>query len=145
MHDAERERKRLMRWEQKCLHTLAPVCVVCGCLDMPALTEYRWADLPEHIRRKLLQGHHVARHEADPETVVILCRNCHAVLDDAQYDWPPVVRKARSREERIAALLAGAEDMLRWRAAMDVRLADRLHEIQEELLALTSAKERTGS
>jgi hypothetical protein len=145
MHDAERERKRQMRWERKCPHTLAPVCIVCGCRDLPALTEYRWADLPEHIRQRLLQGHHIARREADPDTVVILCRSDHAILDDAQYDWPPVLRKAHSPEERIAALLAGAEDMLRWRAEMDVRLADRFHEIQEELLALASAKEGTGS
>lgn len=145
MDDAERERRRLMRWERKCPHTLAPVCVVCGCLDLPALTEYRWADLPDHVRRKLLQGHHVAREEADPDTVVILCRDCHAVLDDAQYDWSSAIRKPRSREEQIAALLAGAEDMLRWRAQADLRLADRLHEIQEELLALIGARDGTES
>jgi len=141
--DAERERKRLMRWERKCPHALAPVCVVCGCLDLPALREYGWVDLPEHIRRKLRQGHHVAREEADPDMVVILCRNCHAVLDDAQYDWPPALRKPRCREEQFAALLAGMEDMLRWRAQADLRLADRLHEIREEMLALAGAKDGT--
>ncbi|GEM_PF-1308975 len=134
--EMERERKRLRRWEKKCPHVLAPVCIRCGCLDLPALTEYRWEDLPERIRRKLLQRHHVARKKAD-DTIIVLCRNCHSVLDDLQYDWPPDVREPRSREERIAALLAGAEDMLRCRAEADVRLADRLHEIQEELRAIS--------
>jgi hypothetical protein len=138
-----RERKRLMRWEKKCPHVLARVCDRCGCPDLPALTEYRREDLSERIQRKLLQKHHVAREKAD-DTIIVLCRNCHAVLDDLQYDWPPDVREPRSREERIAALLAGAEDLVRCRAEADLRLADRLHEIQEELRAIAGRTEQGG-
>lgn len=54
-----------------------PKCQICGENDITML-------IP--TAKSLLEKHHIAgNHEGE---TIIVCRNCHAKLTDAQLDWP---------------------------------------------------------
>lgn len=72
------------------LGTDKPACVICG--------ESRW---------QCLELHHIAGLKHHDE-VVIVCRNCHRVLSDAQRDHPP----PQSEDSAIGRFLLGLADLL---------------------------------
>jgi hypothetical protein len=62
-----------------------PACIYCGCEELVAL---------RRISRKFLRQHHVFGRNHDPDLVVFVCLNCHAVmhelLSNAGVDLQPV-------------------------------------------------------
>ena len=59
------------------------ICILCGYPDPVALipVTIRW--LEDHgVPRSLLEGHHVYYRNHDPDTIVPVCRNCHAELTE---------------------------------------------------------------
>jgi hypothetical protein len=88
MPDCEARKHRALRR----LGTDNPACCHCGNSD--------W---------RVLELHHIAGREFGDMTV-IHCRNCHAVLSDAQSDHPPVVDDAPTMLDRIGRLLINLSD-----------------------------------
>jgi hypothetical protein len=78
----------------KRLGTNTPKCVLCP--------EDDW---------RCLDLHHVAGREYGDD-VVIVCRNCHARLSDAQYDHPEKIWEPPERRERDGHALLGWADIM---------------------------------
>jgi hypothetical protein len=80
-----------------------PVCVLCGEQNPTALTR---------VGRSLLEDHHLAGRVNDDTLVAIVCRNCHAVLSEAQRDSGVDLRQdaGRASLERLEAVLRGLAD-----------------------------------
>jgi len=72
-------------------------CVRCGLTNLECL-------IP--TKRSLLEAHHVAGNAHDEALTVPLCRNCHAVLTDAQRDAGVDMLPQSTVLHRIAAALA---------------------------------------
>lgn len=72
-----------------------PVCAVCG-EDRPVL----------------LERHHVAGRKNDSATV-ILCKNHHALITDAQKDLPPPTGDKPICLERIGQMLLGLAELFK--------------------------------
>lgn len=90
-NDYERREQRALRR----LGTNTPLCASCG--------ERRW---------QCLELHHVAGQVHDDE-LVIVCRNCHRVLSEAQRDHPHAQESADPYLEAIGRFLLGLADMLK--------------------------------
>ncbi|HLY23524.1 MAG TPA: hypothetical protein VKT83_13755 [bacterium] len=105
--DCTQPRKRITRHERKRQHlgSSAPTCLSCGCIAVEMLFAVRACELP----RWFLEKHHLAGRVAANMTVV-LCRNCHAVVSDRQYDHDARLRCPSTGQERLAALLQGLAD-----------------------------------
>ena len=86
----KKERRRQTRLER--LGTNTPRCVVCG-EDDPSCLEL----------------HHIGRKFGDE--LVIVCRNCHRKLSDAQKDHPRPEADPPSVNECIAHFLQGLADL----------------------------------
>ena len=85
---------------------------------------------PENDPR-CLERHEVAGKDFS-KAYVIVCRNCHRKLSDAQYDHPPRIDdKPPATFERLAHLMFGLADLLR-------RAASKLDEIGHALLQYAS-------
>jgi hypothetical protein len=90
-------------------------CVVCGESDRRRL-------ITSH--RSLLERHHLGGASNDPCLVVVVCRNCHAVLSEAQLDSGVDLGRAREHDplEQLEGVLRGladffvllAESLRRW-------------------------------
>ncbi|WP_293881252.1 hypothetical protein [Sphingomonas sp.] len=95
MDDKElaQETRKLRRCEQ--LGTNEPRCGLCGNPD--------W---------RCIEQHHVADHDCDDMTV-LLCRNCHRQMSDAQRDQPAFDPNADFMLHTIGRFLLGLADMLR--------------------------------
>jgi 5-methylcytosine-specific restriction endonuclease McrA len=87
----KKERRRQAQLER--LGTNTPRCVVCGEDDS-----------------RCLELHHLAGRKFGDE-LVIVCRNCHRKLSDAQKDNPKPQADAPSFEERLAHFLLGVADL----------------------------------
>src|SRR4051812_43689105 len=72
-------------------------CVRCGLTTQEAL-------IP--TKRSLLEAHHVAVQAHDDALTVPLCRNCHAIVTEAQRDAGVDFRPQPTILHRIAAALA---------------------------------------
>jgi hypothetical protein len=101
-------------------------CVLCGETEAVAL---------QKVPASLLERHHLAGTANDGELVVVVCRNCHALLSEAQRDSEVELRHAapRSSLERLEAVLRGLADFfallaarLRWWADELAKLVSRL-------------------
>ncbi len=112
--DADQERKRELRWEQKRrqIGSLRPACAICFRTDVVGLL------------KRALQQHHLGRRRASPMTVEA-CRLDHAALDDLQYDWPATLRDPQTPLHVDGALLRGIADFVRRRARCDLELLGR--------------------
>ena len=111
MSDAER---RYLRALER-LGTSHPVCVACG------------EDDP-----RCLEAHHIAGRAFDDQTVLV-CRNCHRRLSDAQRDHPEKIGTPPSLLEKLAHFLLGLGDMLHL-------IADRLKAFAADLLGIVAAE-----
>jgi len=131
-----RKLDRVGRQEQRrqSLASPHPVCTICGATNLLALTRMPFSRLPGPIQRRVLEKHHMAGRAAGA-SVVIVCRNCHAVLSDAQYDWDERLRHPRTRNERLAAHLRGLADMFRQEGATRSAQADDLDTMTDELIS----------
>jgi len=108
-HELKSERRR-----QKALERLGannPRCIFCPCDDPLAL-----------------ELHHIAGRGYDGG-LVIVCRNCHRRLSDAQKDHPPASSDPPSDAERIAHFLLGLADLFEL-------LVKRLREFATKLFAM---------
>jgi hypothetical protein len=79
------------------------VCVLCG---------ERTPDVLIKVRRSLLEHHHLAGEANDPELTVVVCRNDHAKLTEAQRVSGVELRRASERSSlaRLEAVLCGLAD-----------------------------------
>lgn len=84
-----REQRRLRR-----LGTSFPRCGVCGETDS-----------------RCMERHHLAGQKNDPDTIVIVCRNCHRRLSDEQLDHPAFAAP-HEHLKRTAYFMLGLADML---------------------------------
>ena len=86
---------RIARMRKACerLETETPACSICG-EDRPIL----------------LEKHHIAGRAYDPATM-ILCKNHHALMTDAQKDFPPDVSNPPTDVERIGRMLLNLADL----------------------------------
>jgi len=86
---------RIARVRKACerLGTDAPACAICG-----------------ETRPLLLEKHHVAGRAYDPATM-ILCKNHHALMTDAQKDFPPNVSDPPSQLETIGRMLLNLAEL----------------------------------
>lgn len=89
----ERERRKQKRLEQ--LGSDDPHCGMCGHSDWQAL-----------------ELHHVAGQKYD-ESTVPLCRNCHRIVSDDQYDHPAFDPDTDAMLVNIGHFMLGLADMLR--------------------------------
>jgi hypothetical protein len=89
-----REARKQRRLER--LGTNEPRCGTCG--------EARW---------QCMEKHHPPGRARDPDTVVLICRNCHRVVSDDQKDHPPFNPEADKMLDMIGHFLLGLADMLR--------------------------------
>jgi hypothetical protein len=76
----------------------------------------------------ILERHHVALVENEPNVAVVLCKNCHAVAQESLrcagvVEWAPV---ADTWIERELAILRGEADFLQLLAESRLRAADQL-------------------
>ena len=124
--NTDAERARLIRHSRKkqWLGASMPACLFCGCDRIEALLGFPFENLPERIKRKLIEGHH-ADGQCVSEWIVPLCLNCHAIESDAQQDLPRALRAPRTLEERAAVLVVS-----------DIRLWTRLCEVGQNRIAM---------
>jgi hypothetical protein len=96
------------------------VCVLCGESNPIAL---------RRVDRSLLELHHVGGEANDGSLVAIVCRNCHALLSEAQHDSGVELQRRRDRAstERLEAVLRGLADFFALLVARLREWADELH------------------
>lgn len=102
----ERDYERRRRQAHERLGTTTPRCGGCGETD--------W---------RCLEAHHVAGERFDGGTV-ILCRNCHRKMSDAQKDHPETLDAEPSWLECVGRFLLGLADLLA-RAVEELRVFGR--------------------
>ncbi len=100
-------------------------CVLCGEQSPDCLLR---------VRRSLLEGHHLAGVASDPTLLVTLCRNCHAIVTEAQRD-----AGVDLTHEQARSLLDRLEGVLRGAALFFALLAARLEQWAEKLSCLIGA------
>ncbi len=108
-------------------------CIVCGGPGLDVCYTVPPNSLPEHIQKRYIEGHHLARKKADNLKVPV-CPTCHERLDLKQYDWPAKAQHPSSPREKWAPLLSGLADLLDERARVDGKIAIRLRSLGKELL-----------
>jgi hypothetical protein len=103
------DRETRERQAQRRLGSENPACCHCGNSD--------W---------RTLELHHIAGQAFDDLTV-ILCKNCHAALSDAQSDHPPMVDDTPTKFDKIGRSLVNFADF-------SAQLARRHQEFGEFLI-----------
>jgi hypothetical protein len=73
-----------------------PVCI-CGYSNPCSL---------KRLKRSLLEKHHLFGKANDPEATLILCRNCHGEITEANRDAGISMRKARNPNEKTITFLS---------------------------------------
>src|SRR4051812_21663153 len=101
-------------------------CVVCGETNPEQL---------QRVARSLLERHHLAGRANDSELTVVVCRNHHAQLSEAQRDSGTQLQQDRSRRpaRRTAALLRGLADFAELSAPSWRRHADELEATDDDM------------
>lgn len=74
-----------------------PVCTLCGYSDPYSLMR---------VKRSLLEIHHIFSKANDPDTTMILCRNCHGQITETNRDAGISMGKARSLIEKVITFLS---------------------------------------
>lgn len=89
------------------------------------LCEFRKPEALVRVRRSLLERHHVVGRLTDPDLIVHLCLNCHAVMTEKYRGAGVSMRPASVLEKVIAALRgfgsflpAAGETCFRWATAL---------------------------
>jgi len=119
-NDRRRARKR---------HELPPdaACVFCGERNPEKLIA---------VRRSVLDGHHAAGEVNDPDLIVVLCKNHHAVVTALGWD------AALELTHRPLSVLARAAGALQSLAVFLQSLAEALLRFASEFRALEAALDR---
>jgi hypothetical protein len=101
-------------------------CALCG---------WKTPDALLRVGRNLLERDHVDGDANNPELVVLLCPNCHAVRTEAQRRLGVDLRHDDSRTviERLEAAHRSRASFDRLRADSDLKSADRLAALTEAL------------
>jgi hypothetical protein len=74
-----------------------PACIYCGHAELVAL---------RHVSRKYLRKHHVLGRNHDPDLIVFVCLNCHALVHDEKLPDAEVDLKRESDPiKRVATML----------------------------------------
>lgn len=107
------------------------VCVRCGVRDPVQLIR---------AGRSLLEEHHVAGYVNDPALTVVVCRNCHAELSEAQRDD---ALDLRFRADKMS--LERLEGVLRGLAEFFALLAESLGGWADELAGTVTRLDRDFS
>jgi hypothetical protein len=118
MTDAE---KKYVTRRQKAFERLGTDRPVCACCGEPA-----W---------QCMELHHLEG-EQFGKTLIVVCRNCHRKLSDAQKDHPPKLGNPPTTIESIGHFLDGLADLL-------VLLARKLREFAAHLIE--EARSRAGA
>jgi hypothetical protein len=74
-----------------------PACVLC-CYSNPYSLM--------RVKRSLLEDHHIFPKANDPDATMILCRNCHGEITEANRDAGISMRKANSLTEKVITFLS---------------------------------------
>jgi len=90
-----------------------PRCARCDCAEFDAL-------IP--TKHRLLEKHHIAGRNHDPDLTLVLCRNCHAILTEQLRKNGADMREQPTLLERIVAILRAigtaltfiGQALLRW-------------------------------
>jgi hypothetical protein len=147
LRPAEVERRRKLRHARKVLrfNGPTPACLFCGLERIEALRAVQFEELPERLKRKVIEQHHPDGREVS-SWIVPICLNCHAVESDAQADLPRPLRAPQTETERAAALLAAdARFFRRWSAACQERSVLLTREVAALLgIPLTQHEEEHG-
>ncbi len=109
------------------------VCVVCGGPGLDVCYTAPLNSLPEHIQKRYIEGHHLARKKADKLKVPV-CPTCHERLDLKHYDWPKEAQHPTSARERRAARLSGLADLIEERTKVDAKIVVWLRSQVKEML-----------
>ncbi len=120
------------------------MCVICGCANLAALRAVPVSKLPSEVQRKLRVQHHPAGHKVS-NWIVLVCRNCAAVLDDARYEWNSRLLSPQTRVQRICAHLKGMADLRRHEAQARLEEAEVLEAQIQELLAIDTTRDKGGN
>jgi hypothetical protein len=116
LRPAEVKRRRILRRTRKVrrFDGPTPACLFCGLERIEALRAVQFEELPERLKRKVIEQHHPDGRDVSSWTIPI-CHNCHLVESDAQADLPRPLHAPRTKTERAAALLAAdARFFRRW-------------------------------
>jgi hypothetical protein len=73
-----------------------PVCAYCGYAELVAL---------QRVSRKFLEEHHVLGRNHDPNLTVIVCQNCHTLLDEYVLDARVDLQAESDPIKRVAMML----------------------------------------
>lgn len=134
--DPDAERARLIRQNRRALRLGVPVsgCMACPCTSVEALLGVPWRALPEWMQRRIIELHHLEGKAIDPDWIVPLCRNCHAIATERRRDLPPEILRPRTERERMAADLQGVEDWLGFLVQGASEAQARIRWVKEYLL-----------
>jgi len=77
--------------------------------------------------RTLLQADHVFGRKRDPETTIIICRNCHAEITEDRMRAGIPMRRERDTNKRIAF-------MLRALSVLFKKLSESMDKMSQDLL-----------
>jgi hypothetical protein len=116
--DLERERRRQAALDR--LGTNNPSCIICG--------ENNW---------RVLERHHIAGRARD-KTTVIVCRNCHRKLSDAQKDHQREVDETASLQMQVGQFLLGLCDLF-------LLLVEKLRAFGEQLIGSADGQDEERS
>lgn len=96
------------RRKQQRLGSSHPVCLVCNCSDIAALTDVT----PEWLKERgvivppgLMEMHHVVGQKHDSDFVVALCLNCHRKVTEALDQGQITMQPKRDSRELVALML----------------------------------------
>jgi hypothetical protein len=97
---------RRRRLKQERFGTLNPVCVLCGNGEIERFTAKPLGWLEERIPpERLIELHHVAGQNHDPNLVVPLCMNCHRTVTEGLARAGVSMRPQPEPREQIATIL----------------------------------------
>lgn len=108
-------------------------CIVCGGPGLDVCYTVPFNSLPEDIRKRYTEDHHLARKKADALTVPV-CPTCHERFDLKQYEWPQEAQHPASARERRAARQLGLADLFEERSKADIKIATMLRSMALEEL-----------
>lgn len=95
-------------------------CVRCGITTPETLVP---------VKRRFLEDHHVCGHANDESLTVPVCRNCHAILTEAQHAAGVVFQAPPTILHQLASALASLFAMLHDLSERGMSWADRLFDL----------------
>ena len=94
-HNPARAARRKAELREK-LGVEQPVCFYCGYAEPVAL---------QRVSRKFLADHHQLGRKHDPDSTVLVCRNCHALAHETLLDAGVGLRPEGDPVQRVATML----------------------------------------